>query len=66
MGGLQIWKYSSALQSLHKQCSEAPATMQCFGEVRKGLLFSNFAGGGGESGGHHKQPGDRVKQQTGH
>jgi len=66
MGGLQAWEYSSSLQGVHKQGGEAPAAARCGGEVRKGRLFSNFAGGGGESGGHHKQPGDRVKQQTGH
>lgn len=47
-------------------CGEVLATTRCSGEVRKVLLFSDLAGGGGESGGCHKQPGDRVKQQAGH
>lgn len=47
-------------------CGEVLDTMRCSGEVRKALFFSDLAGGGGESGGCHKQPGDRVKQQAGH
>lgn len=47
-------------------CGDVLDIMRCSGEVRKGLLFSDLAGGGGESGSCHKQPGDRVEQQAGH